>query len=295
MSKIITKIEAQKKKDNRVNIFINGEFAFGCSSELVYYHGLSKGKEVDLNELNTIVKEDNYITGKTRALKYLETSLRSAHQVKVYLEKYEYEEDIIDRVIDFLKEYGFINDDYYAKAFVTENIKKQGKNNIKYKLLQKGISEEIIVKNLEGISTKDEEDIAFKLAEKKINILCKSEVDIKKIKMKLNTFLLSKGYSYDIIKSVIDKIQDNINLKRDDEYNSYNYEGNYGNCISKKEEENDELIELARKRYEKLIKSEQDTLKLKRKLQDFLLRKGYSYSEIKSVINKIVNSLDYEY
>ncbi|WP_346961661.1 hypothetical protein [Clostridium sp.] len=42
MSKIITKIEAQKKKDNRVNIFINDEFAFGCSSELVYYHNLAK-------------------------------------------------------------------------------------------------------------------------------------------------------------------------------------------------------------------------------------------------------------
>ena len=295
MSKVITKIEAQKKKDNRVNIFINGEFAFGCSSELVYYHSLAKGKEVDLNELNTIVKEDNYITGKTRALKYLETSLRSSYQVKVYLEKYEYEEDIIDRVIDFLKEYGFINDDYYAKAFVTENIKKQGKNNIKYKLLQKGISEDIIVKNLERISNKDEEEIAFKLAEKKANILCKSETDIKKIKMKLNTFLLSKGYSYDIIKSVIDKIQDNINLKRDEEYNFYNYKSDCGEDYILKEERNDELIELARKRYEKLVKSEQDTLKLKRKLQDFLLRKGYSYSEIKSVINKIVNGLDYEY
>lgn len=317
MSKVITKIEAQKNKENRVNIFINGEFAFGCSSELIYYHNLFKGKEINVEDLKEVIREDNYLTGKTKALKYLETSLRSEHQIREYLEKREYEEEAIERVIKFLSEYKFIDDEYYARAFMTQNIKNQGKNNIKYKLLQRGISEDIIVKTLDDISSEEEEKIALKLAEKKAAVLCKNESDIRKIKAKLNTFLLSKGYGYDTIKSVIDKLDINPVIKEEPKaeicYSSNEAkeieaeempkEMYYGKssfskseeCEKDEEQRGQELFTLAEKRYEKLCRSEGDKMKLKRKLQDFLLRKGYSYSEIKSVMNKLINGVEEEY
>lgn len=310
MKKIITKIEAQKKKDNRVNIFINEEFAFGCSSELIYYHSLSKGKEVDVEELKVIISADNYITGKTKALKYLETALRSEKQVRDYLEKREYEEDVIDRVIEFLQEYKFIDDTYYAKAYATQHIKAQGKNNIKYKLMQRGIAEGIIVKTLDDIPSDEEYNTAFKLAEKRCAVLCKNESDIRKIKNKLNTFLLSKGYGYDMIKSIIDRLEI-VPLKKESEVveacfkDSPNEGITYGKDLYPKEQEKEaiineeereaELYSIAEKRYEKLCRTEGDKFKQKRKLQDFLLRKGYSYSEIKSVINRITDGIDEEY
>ncbi len=175
MSKIITKIEAQKKKDNRVNIFINGEFAFGCSSELVYYHNLSKGKEINIEDLKKVIGEDNFLTAKTKALKYIERALKSEFQVREFLQRKEYEDSVIDRVLEFLKAYKFIDDEYYAKAFVTQNIRIEGKGNIRYKLIKKGISEEMINNILNEISSKDEETVALKLAEKKLKVLCKNE------------------------------------------------------------------------------------------------------------------------
>lgn len=309
MKKIITKIETQKKKENRVNIFINEEFAFGCSSELVYYHNLSKGKEINVDELKELILEDNYITGKTKALKYLETALRSEHQVREYLEKREYEESVINRVIEFLKEYKFIDDTYYAKAYATQNIKSQGKNNIKYKLMQRGIAEGIIVKTLDDIPGDEEYTTALKLAEKRCAVLCKNESDLWKIKTKLNTFLLSKGYGYDTVKSVIDKLEI-VPLKEQIEegkgcLEEPSQEITYGKSFysnNEKEESSDseeareaELYSLAEKRYEKLRRTESDSFKQKRKLQDFLLRKGYSYSEIKAVINRLTDGIEEEY
>jgi regulatory protein len=44
--KVITAIEVQKRNKNRVNIYIDGEFTFSCSAELVYTHGLKNGKTV---------------------------------------------------------------------------------------------------------------------------------------------------------------------------------------------------------------------------------------------------------
>lgn len=309
MKKIITKIEVQKKKENRVNIFINEEFAFGCSSELVYYHNLSKGKEINVDELKELILEDNYITGKAKALKYLETSLRSEHQVREYLEKREYEESVINRVIEFLKEYKFIDDTYYAKSYAAQNIRSQGKNNIKYKLMQRGIAEGIIVKTLDDIPGDEEYNTALKLAEKRCAVLCKSESDLWKIKTKLNTFLLSKGYGYDTVKSVIDKLEI-VPLKEQIEevkggLEESSQEITYGKSFysnSKKQESSDseeareaELYSLAEKRYEKLRRTESDSFKQKRKLQDFLLRKGYSYSEIKAVINRLTDGIEEEY
>ncbi|MFR1707535.1 MAG: recombination regulator RecX [Clostridium sp.] len=287
MSKVITKIEAQKKKENRVNIFINGEFAFGCSSELVYYHNLSKGKEVDIEELKKVITEDNYLTAKSKALKYIERALKSEFQVREFLQKKEYEDNVIDRVIEFLKEYKFIDDEYYSKAFVTQNIRIEGKGNIRYKLAKKGISEDRINNILNEISSSDEEAVALKLAEKKLNIIYKSEKNTNKVKSKLNTFLISKGYSFDIIKSVVNKLE----IKEEENLEILSE----GNLEEENEIRQNELFNLAEKRYERLSKSEGDSLKKKKKLQDFLLRKGYSYSDIKVVLNKVMHDEDSYY
>jgi regulatory protein len=287
VSKVITKVEAQKKKDNRVNIFINGEFAFGCSSELVYYHNLAKGKEINVEDLKKVIIEDNYLTAKAKALKYIERALKSEFQVREFLQKKEYDEDAIDRVIEFLKEYKFINDEYYAKAFVTQNMRIEGKGNIRYKLVKKGIPEDIISSTLNKISSEDEEETALSLAEKKLKVLCKSENNINKIKSKLNTFLMSKGYNFDIIKSVVSKLEINEEEKKES-FEEEDYE-------QAKENQWHELLSLAEKRYERLSKSEKDKNKIKKKLQDFLLRKGYSYSDIKTVLNKVIQGEDSYY
>lgn len=305
MSKIITKIEAQKKKENRVNIFIDGEFSFGCSSELIYYHNLTKGKVINSEELQEVINEDNYLTGKTKALKYIESSLKSEFQVRENLEKKEYDEVTINRVITFLKDYKFIDDEYYAKAFVKQNIKTQGKNNIKFKLIKRGIPEDIILETLDCISTDEEEIIAVKIAEKKAKLLCKNETNINKVKTKLNTFLISKGYNFDTIKSVLNKIELNINEECDEETQASPsiYNDGVEDSINNEDDSSainielkrETLLNIAEKRYDRLVKSEKDGFKVKKKLQDFLLRKGYSYSDIKSVVNAIISGDEYNY
>ena len=283
MKKVITKIEAQKKKTDRVSIFINEEFAFGCSSELIYYHNLSKGKEVDEEELSEIVEEDNYITAKNLGLKYVESSLKTEFQVKEYLVKKEYNDKVIDKVISFLKEYKFLDDNYYANAFAKQYINSQGRGNIKFKLMQKGISEEIIENALCSFSREQEESVALKLAEKRALILCKKENDKIKVKAKLNSYLLSKGYDFETVSSIIRK----INLQ--ELIDSFKVVGEIeiDNLL---EEKSNQLFELAQKRYDRLKTSESDRLKIRKKLQDFLLRKGYNYDEIKSVMNIIIEN-----
>ena len=48
---IITKIEVGKRNKERVNIFINDEFAFSVSAEIVYKENLKVKQEIDIDSL----------------------------------------------------------------------------------------------------------------------------------------------------------------------------------------------------------------------------------------------------
>lgn len=269
MANIITAIEAQKRNKDRVNIYINEDFTFACSTELVYYNGLKKGMEVQIDKLKEIIKEDNYIKGKNKALKYIEKSIKTEAQIREMLIKKEYEEEVIDRILDFLKDYDFVNDERYVKAFIKAKIKENGKNKIKFSLIKKGINQELIKESLSSVNSEEELLVATQLAQKKADTLCKNEKEKQKILQKINVFLINKGFNYSIINEVIPKIDLAIIIEEE-----------------KNEEEKDfeELKSIAEKRYALLKKSEDNMMKLKKKLQDFLLRKGYSYEEIKSVM-----------
>jgi regulatory protein len=278
---IITKIEVQKKNKDRVNIFINDEFRLGCSSELIYRHGLEKGKNIDIEYLNSIVLEDEYIRGKNYALKYIERSYKTEKQIYDYLVKKEFKLEVISRIMSFLNEYGFMNDNKYAELYIKERIKKEGRKKIRYSLLKKGISEEIIIEKLNIIDNQVIKEAALKLAEKKYKILVNSETNKAKILNKLNNFLAGKGYEFPVINAVLNEVTKNI----DNEIKIIVNENNKDDYNKKMQILND----IACKRYRIIIKSESDMFKIKKKLQDYLLRKGYSYDEIKKVFILIDN------
>ena len=184
MSSIITKIEIQKNNKHRVNIYMDDEFAFACDAELVYVHNITKGKSIEKDGLEDIINEDNYIKGKNTALHFLERSFKSAKQVVDKLITKEFDRKTIDRVMEFLKQYDFVDDNRFVELFIKEKIKSCGKNKIKFTLLKKSLPKELIKEELDKITSEQQRQIAFKLGEKKISTLFKSEKDSKKLYIK---------------------------------------------------------------------------------------------------------------
>ncbi|MFU0825153.1 recombination regulator RecX [Clostridium sp.] len=278
MEKAISKIEVQKNDKSRVNVFIDEEFAFACSADLVYHYSLEKGKKVDLDLLEEIIEEDNYLKGKNYALKVIEKSYKSKKEMEDKLLNKGYGEKTVIRIIAFLKEYNFINDEKYAETFIKEKLSSNGKNKIKYLLLKKGISEDIIQNKLNSIKEDDEKAHALKLAEKKYVSLIKSESSFEKIYKKLGDYLVSRGYDFDIVKSTLNEV-----IKREDLFSHNLQQGDY----SREEDDLEVLKTLAEKRYNILIKSERDPEKLYRKLSQYLIRRGYRWEYVKKILKEI--------
>lgn len=271
MERLITKIEVGKKNKNRVNVYLDEEFAFACSADLVYYYKLAKGKKIDEKFLNEIVEEDNYLKGKNYALKLLEKGYKSEKEIYDKLISREYNEKSIAKIISFLREYEFIDDERYCKLFVNEKLYSYGRNKIKYLLMKKGINNEIIEYTINNIDENIEKEVAIKLAEKKYKLLISSEKNYKKLYKKIGDYLLNRGYNYNIVSGILN------NIIRIEDTNNDNTIG-------------DDLQKLAEKRYRIVCKSEKDPIKIYRKLSAYLMRRGYHWEDIKNILKGIVEN-----
>lgn len=202
----ITNVEVQKKNKNRVNVYIDEEFAFSCDAEIVYKYGIKKNNEVNAKQLIEIMEEENFVKCKNSALRIIERTYKTEKEITDKLREKGYDEKSINRTIDFMEEYNLLNDKKYADMYIKDKIKVQGINKIKYNLLRKGVCEEVITDKITNISKDDEKEGALKLAQKKYNQIINREQDKYKVSQKLYRFLVSKGYDYDCINEVIKKV-----------------------------------------------------------------------------------------
>ncbi|MBS5306333.1 recombination regulator RecX [Clostridium tertium] len=203
---IITKIEVQKRNKERVNIYIDNEYSFSLSTELVYKEGLKTNENIDLEKIKSIAKEDDYIKCKNAALKIVEKSYKSEKELKDKLLLKGYDNLTIDKTLNFLKEYNFLSDTNYVKMYVKDKSRLQGKKKIKYDLIKKGINDKLIEEEISNIDEDEEREVAYNMALKKYNVLSKRESDKYKLSQKIYRFLLSKGYDYDIVSYAVKRV-----------------------------------------------------------------------------------------
>lgn len=202
----ITDIESQKNRD-RVNIYIDHKFAFGLTYEISYKYGLEIDKEVDLDFIENVLKAEEQIKTNNSALNLIAYRQRSVKEIYQSLKKKGYEEIYILKTIEYCKAQNYLNDEHFAQSFIKDkqNLNKLGSKRIRYELINKGISNEIIEKTLQ-IEPEDEYDIALEMAEKKVNSY--SGQDRNSIYRKLGGFLQRKGYPYDIVTRVLNQVLD---------------------------------------------------------------------------------------
>lgn len=204
----VTKIEVQKRNKERVNVYIDNVYAFSAYSELIYKENLKVNSQVDEEKLLRIAKKENISKCKETALRIIERSYKTEKEMENKLIEKGYDSESIVIAINFLKEYNFINDNNYVKMYIKDKISTQGKQKIKYSLIRKGISADIIEEFLEDIESEDEKNVAIELAKKKYKSISRTETDRFKLWNKLCRYLVGRGYDYSISKEVVNEVLD---------------------------------------------------------------------------------------
>ncbi len=199
MAGIITTIEPQKKHPDRVNIYLDGTFAFGLSNVVAAW--LHSGQQLSDEKIASLQNEDEIERAYQRALHFLSYRPRSVHEVRDRLGAAGYVPHVIDEVLLRLEKKGYIGDIQFAQQWIENRaaFRPRSHRALRYELRQKGVNEEVITDAL--VSAPDEEGQARKAAEKYRRRLQGLEWTI--FAHRLGGYLGRLGFSYSIIKPVV--------------------------------------------------------------------------------------------
>lgn len=201
---VITKIERQRKNSKRVSLFIDGEFKCGLNDDTLVKYELKTGDRITKDTIDEVIKFDEYLFAKKAAYDLLSYRLRSIREIKDRLKQRKISAGTIERTISHLKELGLLNDEEFARQMVLANVrtKPKGRNVIKQKLFQKGISGQVSERILDEVfGNIDEKQIVLEVFEKYSKKLRTADKEGKK--RKIFSYLARKGFDFDIINEII--------------------------------------------------------------------------------------------
>ena len=198
---IIEKIDYSDKY-NLIILTIAGE-EFSVTYDFFNDLKLSLEDEIDFDTYKEILKENQYNMAKNFALGKISYSQKTSFELEKLLKDNDFDTDVINKTIEFLKSYKLIDDKAYVKSFINDksNISKWSRNKIRYALRSKKIDDQLIETYLSYISDEEEFQKAYDFAIKKSR--GKTDYDTKQ---KVYRYLSSKGFEYDIISRVIGEI-----------------------------------------------------------------------------------------
>lgn len=187
---------------NLMSLTISGE-RFLISYELFTSLDLSLEEEVASETYKKILSEDEYNRAKKYALDQLSYSQKSSYDLTKKLKKKGFSQEAIERVLAFLENYSYLDDEAYVKAYINDKftLSKWSKKKIAYSLRGKNIPDDLIEKYLAEIPDQEEYDHALYFAQKKAG----GDFS-QKSRQKVYSHLAYKGYSYDIISACLEEV-----------------------------------------------------------------------------------------
>ncbi|MEI8132116.1 MAG: RecX family transcriptional regulator [Leptolinea sp.] len=188
---LITALTSQKRNPNRLNVFLDGDFAFGV--ERIVAAWLSVGDEVDSEKIQAILQKDELEKAYNRALRFLGVRVRSVHEVSVRLEEAGYSPDAIEKTVQRLQSAGLLSDTEFAQTWVENRctFRPRAKRALVLELRQKGIIDNEIQSAVRNL---DETKLAQQAAELVISRFEKLPFD--EFRKKLFGYLSRRGFSY---------------------------------------------------------------------------------------------------
>lgn len=195
---VITQIKQQKKQD-RVNIYLDGKFAFGLDLENFIKFNLKVEQELTEDQVEEIVKKSEYQKTYEKLLKFSMTRPRSEKEIRDWFRRKETHESIQDDLLNRIKKLDLLDDYKFAKWWVEQRsaFRPRGQRALYVELAQKGIDKEIIKEVIEDAEI-DEVKIAKQLIDKNQHKWRRYDEPARK--QKISEFLARKGFAWDVIK-----------------------------------------------------------------------------------------------
>ncbi|MCA0457833.1 MAG: RecX family transcriptional regulator [Chloroflexi bacterium] len=214
---VITALEIQKRDKERVNVFIDGEFAFGLN--LLDAARLRKGQVLAEAEIATLRNDDAIVQAVNTAAHFLSYRPRSEQEIRRNLKDKDVPEDVIEVAVQRLQGLGYLDDAAFARYWVDNRnqFKPLSHRALRQELRQKGVSDALIS---ETLGDQSESDLAYQAATTQLRKL-RNRTE-REFKTKISTFLQRRGFGYSTTQDVVARLIDTLESDDPDYFNREN-------------------------------------------------------------------------
>ncbi|HSX17838.1 MAG TPA: RecX family transcriptional regulator [Candidatus Saccharimonadales bacterium] len=195
----ITAIKQQVKNPERVSVFVDGKYEFSLSLDELLQQKLKNDDELDKDDVKRLKKISADGKLRMRSMEWLLNRPHSTREFRDYLYRKKAEPELIESFIKDFSERAYLDDQKFGEWFI-ELQKRRAKSNraIRSELFKKGISREL-ADELFAEEMDDEVERLKKIIEKK-----QKSSRYKNDPLKLKQYLAAQGFSYDLIKEMLD-------------------------------------------------------------------------------------------
>lgn len=200
---VITRLTTAKSRDGRINIYLDGKYTFSLPADMVVKEGLTTNQELSPGQVKTLATADRYRRCLNTAIRYIGYRPRSEFEVRQRLRQRGFEDDCVEKVIASLKEQGLLDDSSFARFWKEnrEDFSPRSRWLTGVELRRKGVDSETVE---QVVSEINDDASAYRAALSKARHLSSSDYQL--FRRRLGEYLKRRGFNYEVINNVIDKV-----------------------------------------------------------------------------------------
>ena len=202
--KKVTAIRAGKRgRGKRVNVFLDGRFAFSLETEVAMKNNLRLEQELAEDEIEALTGADLFQRCLNAAFRYLDYRPRSEAELRERLQRRGFEADNVEAVLVRLREKGLVDDLAFAQFWKDnrETFRPRSQWLTKLELRRKGVTDNIIDQVVADV---DDKDSAYRAAQSRAHRLPDS--DYEGFRHRLGGYLKRRGFGYSVINHTVERL-----------------------------------------------------------------------------------------
>jgi regulatory protein len=214
MGRSISALKIQKRNPRRVNVYLDGEFAFGLERTAAAW--LKIGQELSDEKISRLQSDDEAENAYQQVLRLLSYRPRSEAEVRKKLEQRGVAEAMILEVLERLRHSGLIDDDRFAREWADNRseFRPRSRRALTIEMRQHGLDNQSIS---QAIADLDDNSLAYQAALKHSRRL--NGLEWQSFRQKLTGFLARRGFGYVVIAPVVKRIWDEYHSEKMEEDN----------------------------------------------------------------------------
>ncbi|MDP9382739.1 MAG: recombination regulator RecX [Chloroflexota bacterium] len=193
----LSAVEPQARNPERVNVYVDGSYAFSLNALLALELHLGRDSVLDPATLKDVFRRDEVGKAVEVCVRLLGYRPRTEAELARRLREKGYDADISSEALDRLRHLGYVDDADFARFWVRnrEQFKPMGARRIRSELLQKGVDRQTADEVLEEQLPAEEYETALKAARSKLRAY--AGVDYPTFRRRMGGYLARQGFGFD--------------------------------------------------------------------------------------------------